>query len=65
MNAFSQIKTMKDDSWEVKSKELSQFIEEAILIVNSINEDSFDNFHISMLFQILSISQRKPLVILN
>ncbi|CAD8211790.1 unnamed protein product [Paramecium pentaurelia] len=65
LNAFSTIKTMKDDSWEVKSQELSQCIEKAILIVNSINEDSYDNFHISILFQILSISQRKPLVILN
>ncbi|CAK67878.1 unnamed protein product (macronuclear) [Paramecium tetraurelia] len=65
LNAFSKIKMMKDDSWEVKSQQLSQFVEEAILIMNSINEDSYDNFHISMLFQILSISQRKPLVILN
>ncbi|CAD8209470.1 unnamed protein product [Paramecium octaurelia] len=65
LNAFSRIKMMKDDSWEVKSQQLSQLMEEAILIMNSINEDSYDNFHISMLFQILSISQRKPLVILN
>ncbi|CAD8127425.1 unnamed protein product [Paramecium sonneborni] len=65
LNAFSKIKQMKDESWEVKYQEISQLVEEAIPIINSINEDSYDNFHISILFQILSLSQRKPLVILN
>ncbi|CAD8128132.1 unnamed protein product [Paramecium sonneborni] len=65
LNAYSKIKEMKEESWEVKYQEISQLVEEAIPIMNSINEDSYDNFHISMLFQILSLSQRKPLVILN
>lgn len=41
---------MKDESWEVKYQEISQLVEEAIPIINSINEDSYDNFHISILF---------------
>ncbi|CAK76773.1 unnamed protein product (macronuclear) [Paramecium tetraurelia] len=63
--AFYTLKSMNDESWQYKLKVLSKLMNKPIEIMNQIYETSIDHFHITIIFQILTLSQRKPLPLLN
>ncbi|CAD8131562.1 unnamed protein product [Paramecium pentaurelia] len=65
LNIFYFIRQIPDDSWQEKLKMVSQKMDKVIDIIKTIKDDSVDNFHITLLFQIMTLSQKKPFVILN
>ncbi|CAD8131652.1 unnamed protein product [Paramecium pentaurelia] len=65
LNSFYTLKSMTDDSWQYKLIMVSKMMKKPIEIINSIYETSIDHFHITIIFQILTLSQRKPLPLLN
>ncbi|CAD8086890.1 unnamed protein product [Paramecium sonneborni] len=65
LNAFYTLKSMNDDSWQYKLTMVSKSMNKPIEIMNSIYETSIDHFNITIMFQILTLSERKPLPLLN
>ncbi|CAD8086751.1 unnamed protein product [Paramecium sonneborni] len=65
LNTFYFIRQYPDDSWQEKLKIVSQKMDKVVQTVQTVRDDSVDNFHITLLFQILTLSQKKPLIILN
>ncbi|CAD8174722.1 unnamed protein product [Paramecium octaurelia] len=66
LNIFYFIKQQhREDSWQEKLKIVSQKMDKVINLIKQVKDDSVDNFHITLLFQIMTLSQKKPIVILN
>ncbi|CAD8070767.1 unnamed protein product [Paramecium primaurelia] len=65
LNIFYFIKQYPDDSWQEKLKVVSLKMDKVVDLIKTVKDDSVDNFHITLLFQIMTLSQKKPLVILN
>ncbi|CAD8170450.1 unnamed protein product [Paramecium pentaurelia] len=65
LNSFYLLKSMNDDSWEYRLNMISNLMNKPVQIMNSIYETIIDHFHLTIMFQILTLSQRKPLPLLN